>query len=186
MDAHDHTTGLEICAPILSLTNGYGANPITGVDSNRKHIPVRPPTRLHSQLTFDLAEHQDDLSRFWPPDIVAESFNLLNHRNVSRLNTVFGSGIQPQASFGQPIATSAARRIQFSLDYEARPVSVVEQNDRGRGWRGLDQNRISDSGSTRHHWVCRQLRTRSPRVVRPAPCGCLRSLQSGLRSMLQR
>ncbi|MDQ2925089.1 MAG: hypothetical protein M3R43_05980, partial [Acidobacteriota bacterium] len=51
-------------------------------------------------------------------DIVAESFNLLNHPNISLLNTVFGSEIQPAHSFARPIATSDARRIQFSLDYE--------------------------------------------------------------------
>jgi hypothetical protein len=45
-------------------------------------------------------------------DIVAESFNLLNHRNVSLLNTPFGT------CFPSPIATSTARRVQFSLDYE--------------------------------------------------------------------
>jgi hypothetical protein len=51
-------------------------------------------------------------------DVVAESFNLLNHRNVSLLNTAFGSGNTPASGFSAPIATSTARRIQFSLDYE--------------------------------------------------------------------
>lgn len=51
-------------------------------------------------------------------DIVAESFNLLNHRNISMLNTVFGSGASPAGSFSKPIEASTARRIQFSLDYE--------------------------------------------------------------------
>jgi len=51
-------------------------------------------------------------------DVVAETFNLLNHRNVSLLNTGFGSELTPASGFAQPIATSTARRIQFSLDYE--------------------------------------------------------------------
>jgi hypothetical protein len=51
-------------------------------------------------------------------DVVAESFNLLNHRNVSLLNTAFGSDNAPSMGFGEPIATSTTRRIQFSLDYE--------------------------------------------------------------------
>jgi len=51
-------------------------------------------------------------------DVVEESFNLLNHRNVSLLNTSFGSGIQGTPGFSNPIATSTARRVQFSLDYE--------------------------------------------------------------------
>ena len=51
-------------------------------------------------------------------DVVAESFNLLNHSNVSLLNTAFGSDLQPSTTFSNPIAASSARRIQFSLDYE--------------------------------------------------------------------
>jgi hypothetical protein len=51
-------------------------------------------------------------------DVVAESFNLLNHQNISLLNPAFGSDIEAARTFGQPIGTSTARRIQFSLDYE--------------------------------------------------------------------
>ena len=51
-------------------------------------------------------------------DVVAESFNLLNHRNITMLNTAFGSGASATGSFSKPIAASTARRIQFSLDYE--------------------------------------------------------------------
>ena len=51
-------------------------------------------------------------------DVVAESFNLLNHTNITLLNTSFGSGVQPAAPFTQPIGTSTPRRVQFSLDYE--------------------------------------------------------------------
>jgi hypothetical protein len=51
-------------------------------------------------------------------DVVAESFNLLNHRNVSLVNTAFGSASQPVAGFTTPIAATTARRIQFSLDFE--------------------------------------------------------------------
>ena len=51
-------------------------------------------------------------------DIVAESFNLPNHRNVSLLSTAFGSNALAQQSFNQTIGTSTARRIQFSLDFE--------------------------------------------------------------------
>jgi hypothetical protein len=51
-------------------------------------------------------------------NVVAQSFNLLNHRNVSLLNMAFGSGNAPSSGFNAPIATSTAQRIQFSLDYE--------------------------------------------------------------------
>src|ERR1700687_4722472 len=46
-------------------------------------------------------------------DVVVESFNLLNYRNVSLLNTSFGSGMQAAPGFSSPIATSTARRVQF-------------------------------------------------------------------------
>jgi hypothetical protein len=51
-------------------------------------------------------------------DIVAESFNLLNHSNISLLNTAFGSGTAAQAGFERPVGASTARRLQFSLHYE--------------------------------------------------------------------
>jgi hypothetical protein len=50
--------------------------------------------------------------------LITESFNLLNHRKVSLLNTSFGSGLQAAPGFSGAIATSTARRIQLSLDYE--------------------------------------------------------------------
>jgi hypothetical protein len=51
-------------------------------------------------------------------DVVAESFNLLNHQNISLLNPAYGSGAQAAPGLGQPIEASTARRVQFSLDYE--------------------------------------------------------------------
>jgi hypothetical protein len=51
-------------------------------------------------------------------DVVAESFNLLNHHNISLLNTAYGSAFQPFPGFSTPIGATTARKIQFSLDYE--------------------------------------------------------------------
>jgi hypothetical protein len=119
-------TGLEF-APIVSIASGFRANPITGLDSNRARIfpfAVRPSG--HSRNTLATPVNVDvDLRvlkmiplRGGHLDVVAESFNLLNHFNVSLLNTTFGSNSQPIPGFATPIATSTARRIQFSLDYE--------------------------------------------------------------------
>jgi hypothetical protein len=119
-------TGFEI-APILSVSSGFRANPTTGVDSNRENIfpfVARPfgysrnSLATNPNINFDLR-----LLRMIPLgqghlDIVAESFNLLNHRNISLLNTAFGPDLKPAPSFSHPIAASSARRIQFSLDYE--------------------------------------------------------------------
>jgi hypothetical protein len=51
-------------------------------------------------------------------DLVAESFNLLNHTNVGLINPFFGSGLAPMPSFGRPIEALNARQIEFSIDFE--------------------------------------------------------------------
>lgn len=119
-------TGLEF-APIFSVTSGFRANAITGSDSNHGHIypfAARPEGYGRNALStppninFDLRALKVVPIRGGHLDIVAESFNLLNHRNVSLLNTTFGSGTKAQAGFGKAIGTSTPRRLQFSLDYE--------------------------------------------------------------------
>ena len=119
-------TGLDF-APIVSIASGFRGNPITGLDSNRGHIfpfATRPSgysrNALQTPANIDLNLR---VLKMIPiatghMDVVAETFNLLNHRNVSLLNTGFGSELTPASGFAQPIATSTARRIQFSLDYE--------------------------------------------------------------------
>jgi len=118
--------GLEF-APIFQVSSGFRADPLTGLDSNREHIypfAVRPSGYGRNSLSTSPNINLDlRVLKMVPAgkghlDIVAESFNLLNHRNVSLLNTAFGSNTQPQSGFSGPIATSTARRIQFSLDYE--------------------------------------------------------------------
>lgn len=119
-------TGLEF-APIVSITSGFRANPVTGLDSNRAHIyPFATRPAGYSRNSLQTPANVDlDLRvlKMIPIasghlDVVAESFNLLNHRNVSLLKTAFGSERTPISGFAQPIAVSTARRLQFSLDYE--------------------------------------------------------------------
>jgi hypothetical protein len=52
-------TGLEF-APIFSVTSGFRANPITGLDSNQEHIYrfCRPPPRLPAQWSLHIPKHQ--------------------------------------------------------------------------------------------------------------------------------
>jgi outer membrane receptor protein involved in Fe transport len=119
-------TGLEF-APIVSIASGFRANPVTGLDSSREHIyPIaaRPKGFERNALSTPMNIDVDLRVLKMIPlngghlDVVAESFNLLNHRNVSLLNTAFGSDNAPTSGFNAPIATSAARSIQFSIDYE--------------------------------------------------------------------
>lgn len=117
-------TGLEF-APIVSIASGFRADPLTGLDSNREHVvpfAARPGGYSRNSLAAPANVDVDLRGLKMVPlhgghlDVVAESFNLLNHRNVSLLNAVFGSDNSPSPGFGAPIATSTARRIQFSLD----------------------------------------------------------------------
>jgi len=119
-------TGLEF-APIVSIGSGFRANPITGLDSNRQHIfPFAARPSGHDRNALATPVNVDINLRVLKMiplhgghlDVVAEAFNLLNYRNVSLLNTTFGSDSQPVSSFTTPIAASSARRIQLSLDYE--------------------------------------------------------------------
>ncbi|HEY2038235.1 MAG TPA: hypothetical protein VGG95_01130, partial [Edaphobacter sp.] len=119
-------TGLEF-APIVSIASGFRADPSTGLDSNREHIfpfAARPAGYSRNALQTPMNVNVDlRVLKMIPVagghlDVVAESFNLLNHRNVSLLNTVFGSDREPVTGFTAAIAASTARRIQFSLDYE--------------------------------------------------------------------
>jgi len=118
--------GLEF-APIVSIASGFRANPSTGLDSSRQHVypfTSRPSSYGRNSLStstnvnVDLRVLKMIAITGGHLDVVAESFNLLNHRNVSLLNTSFGSGLQAAPGFSTAIAASTARRIQFSLDYE--------------------------------------------------------------------
>ena len=119
-------TGLEF-APILSVTSGFREDPTTGLDSNREHVypfAARPigygRNSLSTPATIDFDLRVLKMVPLGPGhlDVVAESFNLLNHRNVSLLDTAFGSTASAAGGFGQAIGTATARRIQFSLDFE--------------------------------------------------------------------
>jgi len=118
--------GLEF-APIVSITSGFRNNPLVGVDSSREHIypfAARPIGHARNSLAtpvnfdVDLRVLKMVAVKGGHVDIVAESFNILNHRNVTELNDVFGSASTSAGSFGAPTATTTPRRIQFSLDYE--------------------------------------------------------------------
>ena len=119
-------TGLEF-APILSVSSGFRENPLVGLDSNREHVypfAARPVGYGRNSLSTAAAVDFDLRVLKMVPlgpghlDVVAESFNLLNHQNVSLLNTAYGSDAVAQSGYNDPIGTSTARRIQFSLDYE--------------------------------------------------------------------
>jgi hypothetical protein len=101
---------------------------VIGTDSNREHIfpfAARPVGHSRNMLAtpmnvnFDFRALKMVAIKGGHLDIVAESFNILNHRNINELDPVYGSELQVAApGFAQGISASTARRIQFSLDYE--------------------------------------------------------------------
>ncbi|MCU1297721.1 MAG: TonB-dependent receptor, partial [Acidobacteriaceae bacterium] len=115
-------------APILTLESGRPVNPLTGLDSNQSHafpLSARPLTLGRNSLkTPALATMDVRVLKYFPfggvkrLDVVAESFNLFNSANVSQINPVFGSGVTPINGFGQAIAGTGSRQLQFSLDFE--------------------------------------------------------------------
>jgi hypothetical protein len=115
-------------APILTVESGRPVNPLTGIDSTGNHafpLSARPLGFGRNSLkTPTLANIDFRILKFVPfgktarLDIVAEAFNLLNRANVAQINPIFGVGVMPLPSFGQPITGTGARRIQFSLDFE--------------------------------------------------------------------
>ncbi len=120
-------------APILTVSSGFRANPLTGQDSNAEHIfpfEARPlgsgpggTLARNSLMTAAQVNLDFRVLRLVPLghghlDVVAESFNLLNHPDPLLLNSAFGPGGTAQPGYGSPIATGDARRIQFSLDFE--------------------------------------------------------------------
>jgi outer membrane receptor for ferrienterochelin and colicin len=115
-------------APILTLESGQPVNPLTGLDSNESHafpLSARPLDLGRNSLKMPPLVTMDfRVLKYFPfggvtrLDVVAESFNLFNHANVSQINPVFGSGLMPLPGFGQGIAGTGARQIQFSLDFE--------------------------------------------------------------------
>lgn len=115
-------------APIVSVESGRPVNPLNGLDSNQNHafpLSSRPLTGGRNSLNAPLLASIDfRVLKYFPfdgvkrLDIVTEFFNLLNRANVSEIDPVFGSALQPIAQFRQPIAGSGARQIQFSLDFE--------------------------------------------------------------------
>ncbi len=119
--------GLEF-APIVSITSGFRSNPPIGTDSNREHIfpfAARPAgynrnmLATSTNMNFDFRALKMVAIKGGHLDIVAESFNILNHRNITELNPVYGSELQTAApGFAHGLSASTARRIQFSLDYE--------------------------------------------------------------------
>ena len=125
------TTGASIVALAPGL-NGYGGeNRVYGVGRNTYRYPATWKADLRMAKRFDLGSMRQ-------VEVLAESFNLFNHQNVTELETV-GYSLEPgnpngglprlnfltgpktgQTEFGRPLSVNAAdfyrpRQVQFGL-----------------------------------------------------------------------
>ena len=115
-------------APILTVGSGRPVNPLLGFDGNRNDafpLSSRPlgfarnSLRTPGRAQFDLRILKFFLiGEHGKLDLVAESFNALNHTNVSALNPVFGPSLDPIPAFATANKAGIARQMQFSIDFE--------------------------------------------------------------------
>ena len=115
-------------APILTLGSGRPIDPLTGFDANRSGafpLSSRPIGFGRNSLeTGTQAELDLRVLKFFKIgehgklDVVAESFNLLNHTNVLALNQFYGPQGTALPTFATPNKAGIPRQMQFSLDFE--------------------------------------------------------------------
>ncbi len=115
-------------ASILAVGSGRPENPLTGFDSSRARtfpLESRPlGVARNSLLTPSTAVLDVRMLKFFKIgehgklDLVVESFNLLNHKNVVAISPWFGSQLTPVRTFERPTEALIPRQFQFSLDFE--------------------------------------------------------------------
>jgi hypothetical protein len=120
-------SNLEL-APILTVESARPANPLTGIDtygtggyplSARPVGYARNSLRIPSMTLLDLrAVKAIPFGEGRRLDLVAESFNVLNHTNVTAVNPFFGAGYIAAPWFGRATDALAGRQLQFSIDFE--------------------------------------------------------------------
>ena len=120
-------------APVVTVGSGLPINPLTGTDSNGDSFSTDRPVicagctplgrdsfRTPSQAAVDVSLSKlFTLRESLRIQTRVEAFNLFNHSNYFTVNTVYGNGATPVATFLRPVAGIAnvdpARRIQFGL-----------------------------------------------------------------------
>ncbi len=109
----------------LIASTGYTFDARTGQDDNGDTIFNDRPNGigynayvLPNYFTFDLR-----LSRIFPTgrngrlEVIVEGFNLTNRLNATNVNTNFGPGTIPSATFNQPTAAETPRQFQLAARF---------------------------------------------------------------------
>jgi hypothetical protein len=120
-------------APIVTLGSGFPVNPLTGTDNNGDSFSLDRPVicagcaplgrdsfRTPAQEAVDMSLSREfTITERFRVQTRAEVFNIFNHSNFLTVNSVYGNGATPNATFLRPIAGIAnsdpGRRIQFGL-----------------------------------------------------------------------
>jgi hypothetical protein len=133
-EVFDHTTGAAIVGLGEGMNGSGGDNRVYGVGRNTYRYPAvwKADTRLGKRF---------DLGKMRELELMAESFNLLNHQNVTEIETTgyyiesgdssgslptlnFMNGLKAnKTAFGQPLninATNAYRERQFEFGLQFR------------------------------------------------------------------
>jgi TonB dependent receptor-like, beta-barrel len=115
-------------APILTIGSGRPVDPLVGFDANHSSafpLSSRPldfarnTLRTSNQVQLDLRLLKYfKVGEHGKLDLVAESFNVLNHTNVLGLNQAFGPLTIPIPTFSRANKAALARQLQFSIDFE--------------------------------------------------------------------
>jgi outer membrane receptor protein involved in Fe transport len=115
-------------APILAIGSSRPINPVTGFDANRSGafpLSSRPldfgrnSLRTATQVQLDLRVLKFfKVGEHGKLDLVAESFNLLNHTNVVALNQYYGAESLHLPAFATANRAGISRQLQFSIDFE--------------------------------------------------------------------
>lgn len=114
---------------IFIAASGLPVNPLTGADNNgdtyRLDRPVgfkRNSFQMPKQVAWDMAVgRQFTVTERFHIEARTEFFNILNRSNYTAVNSIYGNGATPLATFLTPVAgitnIDPARRIQFALRF---------------------------------------------------------------------
>ncbi|MFL6257394.1 MAG: carboxypeptidase regulatory-like domain-containing protein [Pyrinomonadaceae bacterium] len=114
---------------VATVGSGLPVNPLTGLDDNgdgyRSDRPAgfaRNSFRTPAQAAFDLSlAKRLQLSEGLKLELRSEAFNLFNRSNFIKLNSTYGNGAAPVATFLQPLAgiqnSDPGRQLQFGARF---------------------------------------------------------------------
>jgi hypothetical protein len=108
---------------VVSYATGVPFNPVTGTDRNndttvndRPAGVARNSARQPSTSSVDLRVSRTfAIGGSQRLEAMLEAFNVFNHVNVLNVNNTFGTGVTPNATYGQPIVAGDPRQIQLGV-----------------------------------------------------------------------